>query len=583
MTEDKGRTIRRREILTGGGLALGAAMLAGGASAEAAPKAQQTWDHEADVVCVGSGAAAGVAAATAIGQGASVIMIEKMPLTGGTTGKSAGVAWVPNNFLLRAKGIDDKRDDCMRFMARYSYPQTYNPASPTLGLSDINYRLLETRYNNGSRMVDYMQELGALHFEEFRLFAVNRPAPDYADHLPENKVPTGRCLSPVTAPDGSILGKSIVVQLQAWLRARNVPILTEHRVSKIVLENGRVIGVEADNNGKKVRIKARRGVVFGTGGYAHNLRLVEQHQTALYGACALPGSTGDFISLAGEIGAQMGKLSTAWRTQVVLEEALENRAIGQGAFVLPGDSMILVNKYGRRVVNEKRDYNDRTKVHFTYDPTNEDFPNQLMFMLFDEHSLDAFGGDFPFPLDKRESRFLIQGATWEELTANIAARLQKISAKTGGVALSPDYAANLKTALTKFNGYAKAGRDPDFDRGLHDYDREWHLLFSARRPGTKVPPNPYPNITMHPFAKTGPYYAFILGAGALDTSGGPQINENAQVLDTHNQPIPGLFGAGNCIASPTGEAYYGAGATIGLALTFGYIAGMNVVKTPVAS
>jgi succinate dehydrogenase/fumarate reductase flavoprotein subunit len=581
MTENKGRAIRRREILTGGGFALGAAVLAGGTTAKAAPKAQPAWDYEADVVCVGSGAAAGAAAVTAVGQGASVILVEKMPLVGGTTGKSAGVVWIPNHALLRARGIEDKREDCLRFMARYSYPQNYDPASPTLGLTELNYRLLETRYDNGWRMVDYMQAQGALHFEEFNLFAINRPAPDYADHLPENKLPTGRCLLPVTAPDGSMLGSSIVAQLEAWLRARNVPILTEHRVSKILTDTGRVIGLEAESNGKTVRIKARRGVVFGTGGYAHNVKLVEKHQIALYGACALPGSTGDFISLAGEIGAQMGTLNTAWRTQVVLEEALENRAIGQGAFVLPGDSMILVNKYGRRVVNEKRDYNDRTQVHFVYDPTREEYPNQLMFMVFDDHSLDAFGGNFPFPVDKRESRFLIQGATWEELTANIAARLQKIAGKTGGVALAADYAANLKATLAKYNGHAKAGHDPEFDRGLYEYDREWHLLFSARRKDTKVPVNPYPNITMHPFAKTGPYYAFILAAGALDTSGGPQINEKAQVLDTHDQPISGLYGAGNCIASPTRAAYYGAGATLGLALTFGYIAGMNAIKNPV--
>ncbi len=571
--------INRRELLAGASVVAAVAGTSGVASAAAStPTKAPAWDHEADVVCVGSGAAAGCAAVTAASAGASVIMVEKMPMLGGTTGKSGGVAWIPNNPVLRAQGVVDRKEDCLRYMARYAFPQSYTPDSPTLGLPEPQYRLIEAFYDNASPAIEHLDKVGAVKFKEFRMFQVDRPAPDYADHLPENKVPKGRAMEPATGSGSSAGGGSLAAQLEEWLRARNTPILTETQVTRVIKDGDRVIGVEATQDGKVIRIRARRGVVFGTGGFAHNTELVGLHQTALYGACAMPGSTGDFIAIAQEAGAKMGSLNTAWRTQVVLEEALANRAVGLGAFVLPGDSMILVNKYGHRVVNEKRDYNDRTRVHFVFDPTREEYPNQLMFMIFDERSLDAFGGAFPFPLDKRESPYLIEAATLEALSARIDERLKTIAAQTGGVALAPAFTANMKASIERFNGHARAGRDPDFDRGVHDYDREWHLLFSARREGTKYPVNPMPNLTMHPFTRNGPYYCFILAAGALDTNGGPMINEKAQVLAANGTPIPGLYGAGNCIASPAREAYFAAGGTIGLALAYGYIAGANAAR-----
>lgn len=86
---------------------------------------------------------------------------------------------------------------------------------------------------------------------------------------------------------------------------------------------------------------------------------------------------------------------------------------------------------------------------------------------------------------------------------------------------------------------------------------------------------------MYPFSTSGPYHAILIGGGTLDTTGGPKINAKAQVIDTAGKAIPGLYGAGNCIASPAGQAYWSAGGTLGPALTFGYIAGLNAVQEPV--
>ena len=572
----------RRRFLKRAGLAAGAASVGAASLGAISVKGDQDagpWTHEADVVCVGSGAAASSAAIAALDRGAEVLMLEKMPFIGGTTLKSGGALWIPNNFVLRKNGVEDKREDCLRYMARYAYPQTYTPNSPTLGLAPLQYRLLEAYYDNASVLIDRLQELEVLQFREFRMYHLDVPVPDYADHLPENKVGTGRCMEPSLGTVGLDMGgASMITQMIAWLRARDVPILTETQVTAVISANNRVIGVEADAKGKTLRVRARRAVVFGTGGYVYNEELIRRHQTALYGSCAAPGSTGDFISIAGAAGAAMGNLGTAWRTEVLFEEAIQSRAIGGGAHFLPGDSMILVNKYGKRVVNEKRSYNDRTNVHFVFDPTREEYPNQLLFMVFDERSLDAYGGNFPFPRDRKDARYLISGKTLDELATDMAARLATIADKSGGVELDEGFAGSLKSTIARYNKFARSGVDKEFDRGLHEYDRVWHLLFSAWREGTSYRENTLPNSIMYPFSRRGPYHAFILAAGALDTSGGPQINESAQVLALDGVPLAGLYGAGNCIASPSVQAYFGGGCTIGLAMTFGYIAGANAAR-----
>lgn len=571
------KSVNRRAIL--GGLGLGAAAgITATAGCAAETNTKLVWDYETEILCVGSGAAAGSAAVTAVGAGAKVMMVEKMPILGGTTGKSGGVAWICNHHVLRAQGIDDKKEDAINYMAHYSYPLKFDANSPTLGLDLAEYKLIEATYDNGYKAIDHLEELGAVKFKQFRMFQVDAPAPDYADHIKENKTPTGRALEPAVGSGSSAGGSSLAAHLEKWLVEKNVPILTSTRVTKIIKENDRVIGVEANQDGKTIRIRASKGVIFGTGGYAHNEKLVDLHQTSLYGACAMPGSTGDFIALAGEVGAQMGAMHTAWRSQVVFEEALENRALGFAAFVLPGDSMVLVNKYGKRIVNEKRCYNDRTLAHFNYDPGKEEYPNHLMFMVFDERSIDVYRGNFPFPAKAGENKFIISGNTMEELGANIDKRLKTLESKSGGVKLDAGFTKNMKSSIAKFNTYAKNGKDLEFNRGDYLYDTEWHKLFSYEHPSEKFAKSKEPNITMHSFTKKGPYYAFILAAGALDTNSGPKINEKAQIMDYHEQPIAGLYGAGNCIASPSRNAYYGAGGTIGSALTFGYIAANHAVK-----
>ena len=565
------RITRRQALVAAAGmtLSLGAVTLRT-ASAESSFK----WDRETDILVVGSGAAASAAAITADQNSDHVLVVEKAPFPGGTSVKSAGVLWIPNNFTLKAKGIDDRKEDCMRYMVRFSYPGRYDASDATLGVSEAEYQLLEAFYDNASATTDLLRKHGDLNVGEWRMFALDRSATDYLDQVPENKVSKGRALGPLKKDGTMGLGVDLTTQLHAGMERRGVPMLTDHRAVRLVMNaQGRVIGLECETAEEIITIRARKAVIFGTGGYAHNTDFVDMYQRAsFFGACAMPWSTGDFIEIAGAVGARMGDLSTAWRCQVVLDEALMARTLASGVFFPPGDSMVQVNRHGVRAVNEKRNYNDRTEVHGYYDSTQADFPNRLMFMIYDRRSAEAYAGAYPFPATPTGAGRVLTGGSLEELTSRLEARLNEISKRTGGLKLSPSFAGNLKMTIHRFNGYARSGNDEEFQRGKAGYDKEWQPVFSPMKPDSGWPPNPSPNITMHPFTQDGPYYAIILAGGALDTCGGPAIDANARVLDTTGKPIPGLYGAGNCIASPSGEAYYGAGHTLAMAMTFGYIA-----------
>jgi 3-oxosteroid 1-dehydrogenase len=580
MARDTHDPTRRSLMLGAVGGAAAAAL--GRAEAAAAPASRQ-WQHEADVVVAGSGSAALTAAVFAASLGDRVIVLEKGPITGGTTRKSGGVFWIPNHYWLRQQGIDDRKADCLQYLCRMAYSERYRPDSPTLGLDPPAYALLEAFYDNGYRMVDRLRELDALRIAPFNMWHLKRPEPDYQDHLPEDKVSKGRSLAVKRADGTDGNGADYVDQLVAHLEGRGVPILTDHRVTSLV-RNARneIVGVEVDTDEGRIAVRARKAVVFGTGGYAHNLDYIREHQRIfLYGSCAVPMATGDFIGIAGAVGARMGALHTAWRSQALVEVAVKNRSMARCVDMAPGDSMFMVNTHGVRVVNEKRNYNDRSEVHLTYDPNNGNFPNHLLFIVYDQRTAELYGGSDPLPTTPTGAPYVIAGATLDELAKNIGDRLETVRAHIGTVKLAPDFAANLKGTFRRFNEFARKGVDPEFERGAREYDRNWGPLFQPPRIDTRWSvKSDMPNPAMYPLQEEGAYYALIVGPGALDTSGGPAIDARARVIDTAGQPIPGLYGAGNCIASPSREAYFGAGGTIGPAMTFGYIAALNAHQEP---
>jgi succinate dehydrogenase/fumarate reductase flavoprotein subunit len=535
----------------------------------------QEWDDLTDVVVVGSGAAGFAAAISAAAHGASVVVLERADEVGGTTARSYGGIWVPNNPIMQARGIADSRDGALRYMARLAFPTTYDPDSPTFGLTDLDFSLLAVFYDRGAEAIDFLVKAGGMYLAE----GVNA-TPDYHADLPENGGIMGRAMNVGLPPDleiapeiraarGPHIGGTILVEtLRRAAEGLGVRIRTGHRVLHVVRNDAaEVVGVQAATGSRAVLVGARRGVVFGSGGFLHNRDMARQFlRGPVFGGVAAESNTGDLLNIATEIGAQLGNMTQAWWDQCVVEVATTVPATIDDIWYPFGDSMIQVNRYGHRVGNEKQMYNERGQVHFYWNPGRKEYSNLLLIQIWDEAVAakeDASPLRDMVPRPGQQCDYVVEADSIEDLARQIDQRLEKLSRLTGGYRLDADFAANLRMTIDRFNAFAEAGQDADFGRGESPIQILWQ---GPPRPGLQNP-------TMAPIDAKGKLYAMLVGAGALDTKGGPRIDTSSRMLATSGRPIPGLFGAGNCIASPMAQAYPGPGATIGPALVFGYIAG----------
>jgi succinate dehydrogenase/fumarate reductase flavoprotein subunit len=127
-------------------------------------------------------------------------------------------------------------------------------------------------------------------------------------------------------------------------------------------------------------------------------------------------------------------------------------------------------------------------------------------------------------------------------------------------------ADKLQATVERFNAFADAGVDQDFQRGTTDYQR-------ANGDATWTGPNPCLGAL-----RDGPFYAIALYPGDIGAATGLVCDIHARVLDRFQQPINGLYACGNDMHSIMGGAYPAPGITIGPGLTFGYLASQHAVQ-----
>jgi len=535
-----------------------------------------------DVVVLGTGAAGLTAAARAHAGGARVGLFEKADTVGGTSAWSGGMVWIPNNPHMAEIGVQDSRDEALRYLDSLSH-----------GL--IDEKLAASFVDNGPAMVEWLESATPVVFEPMPGF------PDYHPDHPGGKATGGRSLEcPMFAFDqlgdwsnrvtvgyqlrGNIkmaetplgrgapggvptaelerrkvhdergAGQGLVGRLLKACLDRGIEPRIGMRATQLVTEAGRVTGVRFETSNGTLEVAARGGVVLATGGFEWNPDLVRAFTRGpLARAVSVPTNTGDGLVMSMRIGAALGNMREAWWVPTIDVPHPER---GMVAWQVNGERSrphcIMVNDQGHRFTNEAANYNAFGAAFHVMDTSTFSYVNHPCWMVFDHHYLTKYG---------------LAGYKATTPTPDWIVEAESIGALAASLHIPADA---LAQTITRWNGHAETGADPDFHRGRSIYDRYWgDPAFEGQAASTIGP------------LDTAPFYAVRVYSGTLGTKGGPMTDPAARVLDVDGQPIAGLYAAGNVMASAMGMTYGGGGGTLGPAMVVGYLAGQHAADAAI--
>jgi 3-oxosteroid 1-dehydrogenase len=537
------------------------------------PAMREQLKDQYDVVIVGSGAAGLVGAITAAKLGLSAVIIEKAAVWGGTSSLSGGAMWVPANHL----------------MAEDGEPDTYEEAAGYLKLALHHDGPATSRERQRAFLLGAPRMLRMVMDEGVAL--IREPhQPDYLAHLPHARI--GRAVEP-SISDGQKLGEdldtlrrypgnlpavrlgelasigqglstlsgiktmlkvgirhramklvgkkplgmgtALVAELMQVVRRFKVPVILNCRLDDVVLKDGGVVGMTCDPAGSGRRTISARSVLLSAGGFAHAAQREELQGTDGRFSLASPDDTGEMLSLARRIGADLELLDSAWWGCVV---RYPNGTPGFTVTERSAPGSIIVDQRGNRFTNEAQNYNlvGRDIRSHNADPA---------WLIIDSRhrSKYRFGLMLPGRTPKAmfDLGFFKKASTIEDL------------AHACGI-----NAPDLSQTVKRFNAFARAGVDQDFRRGENAYENYWG------DPSCKPNPNLGP-IERPPFLATRVY------AGDTGTRGGFLTDGHGRVLRS-GQPIDGLYATGNCTASIFGRGDPGPGGTLSPAMTFAFLA-----------
>lgn len=564
----------------------------------------QSHDAEFDVLVIGTGASGMATAVTAASQGLKVLVVEKGALYGGTTARSGGWLWVPGTHLATEQGIheapgaakaylkdqggthyDEARVDaflangpkaiefftsktCLQFDMPPVFPD-YHAEAPggTAGGRSMVTRPFDARQlgdkvktlappvpeltvfgmmlGSGKELWHFLRAFKSV--ESF-LYVAKRFGLHFFDVLRHGR---GMTLTNGNALAGRLAKAGMDLGIPVWL---NSP------AKKLIMEGDSVVGAVIEHEGQSVEVRVRRGVVLAAGGFPHDIerrkQLFPHAPTGREHFTPSPTlNTGD--------GVRLGESAKGWLDPTIPNAAawcptsLVPRSDGSTG-VMPHfidrakPGVIAVAADGHRFSNEAFSYHD-----FVQDLVKackqRNLSEVMCWLICDHHHLREYGlgavAKFPLPIGRHlRSGYLKRADTLAQL------------AQTIGV---PEQA--LAQEVATFNRDVPSGVDSQFAKGSTAYNRY--------QGDSLVQPNP----CMAPITQ-GPFYAIRVVVGEIGTFAGLLTDAACRVLTQDRQVVPGLYAVGNDAASVMGGNYPGAGITLGPAITFGYVAGMQLAS-----
>ena len=499
---------------------------------------QEQFDDTYDIIVVGYGYSGGIAAIEAHDAGARVLLVDKMQFPGGISVCSYG-----------AMRSAHDAGQAFKYLKATNGGRTSEPVLRALatGMSQIEPYMRKLAKVNGA-IINPREKVANYPFEGYDTFYQT-----LIEEIP-NFDPDGYYPHVRGAPGGAKVFKT----LEDNVEQRGIDVWLEAPVKELITISGsnEVIGAVVARKDCVRRVKANKAVILACGGFEANEEMKRQYwQMSPVFAATNSSNTGDGIKMAQGLGARLWHM---WHYHgsygfvydqypyAIRMKRLPDWIPGRELTAVVQMTWIVVDKYGRRYMNENppytQDTSHRPMEHF--DPVKQEYPRIPSFVIFDEVGRRRYRVGAPTRNDP-DAHYDWSTDNLQEIENGIIKKANSVAELAEQLDMSSDI---LEATLERWNQLCAIKTDQDF----------------GRPPGTMMK------------IQRPPFYAGEVWPVVSNTQGGPEHDEFQRVIDVEDNPIPRLYAVGEC-GSAWGHLYM-SGGNLAECLVSGQIAGQHAAK-----